>query len=522
MDNWKILIWKEWEEHKWKLLALIVIVLSVFFTLLSEDVTMLSRDAGHVIFALEYSLIAHVFFAPLFVGMGVCAAERSQRSIVFLRAQPVSMRHAATVRFVMGLCLVVVPILICYVISLVLVALWPDARADAVILSLGLPGAWSGLKVVWVSTGIALGASVNAYAWIVAAAVNQHTDFRAGLVGVVVVVLLVLIGANGGSGWDNEIHDGKVSVPYLVALISTPLSYLGMIDFARHSRSELIFFAFVWQFALSTRLAQLMIRRYGAEPWFGRWQVRRASIGSTAPKALGRPMLSPWWALFWMEMRQAAPVALVGFSVVLLTWMFLHPGADAVHWHAALGSVLALIIGVGSFVHELEPKLHTFWRSRPISPSSWFWLKFSAGFAVLVVLFDIPYVLLATFELIPYTFQAHLSRQGDASIVVTFFPVLLHLLVYCLSVLAACSIRHSIYSTVFAVCGALVILLPPLVAKGEIPRHFSLLELWDIALLSDQSAKLCFLVAATLVAVIAVPAMLLAHSLIKRNISVNA
>ena len=66
------------------------------------------------------------------------------------------------------------------------------------------------------------------------------------------------------------------------------------------------------------------------------------------------------------------------------------------------------------------------------------------------------------------------------------FPALLHLLCYSFAVFAACSVRHSSYSTVLAVCALVVILVPEL-AEFRVPRFLAFFAMWgDAASASRQ------------------------------------
>jgi hypothetical protein len=57
---------------------------------------------------------------------------------------------------------------------------------------------------------------------------------------------------------------------------------------------------------------------------------------------------------------------------------------------ANIGFLVVLIVGVGVFDQDLSPKLHTFWRSRPIDPDQWYWTKYVAGLVVLAVALLLP------------------------------------------------------------------------------------------------------------------------------------
>ena len=59
----------------------------------------------------------------------------------------------------------------------------------------------------------------------------------------------------------------------------------------------------------------------------------------------------------------------------------------------AIGYVVALIVGIGVCFYDVGPSLNDFWRSRPINPNSWFWIKFTTGFIILVVALYLPILL---------------------------------------------------------------------------------------------------------------------------------
>ena len=43
----------------------------------------------------------------------------------------------------------------------------------------------------------------------------------------------------------------------------------------------------------------------------------------------------------------------------------------------SIGLAVAMIVGIGVFLYDVGPGLSSFWRSRPINPNLWFWIKFS-------------------------------------------------------------------------------------------------------------------------------------------------
>ena len=104
MKIWLNLFWKDWHEQKWKLLALTTIALSVCLALLFQDL-------GNVAFSLVFTLYAYALFAPILVGMGVCAGEHASGVMYFVRAQPVPLRNVAIVRWIVGACVLLIPLL---------------------------------------------------------------------------------------------------------------------------------------------------------------------------------------------------------------------------------------------------------------------------------------------------------------------------------------------------------------------------------------------------------------------------
>ena len=52
---------------------------------------------------------------------------------------------------------------------------------------------------------------------------------------------------------------------------------------------------------------------------------------------------------------------------------------------------LALIIAVGTVCRDLEPRLKSFWQSRPIPITHWFWKKYLTGLGIVFLAFIVPW-----------------------------------------------------------------------------------------------------------------------------------
>jgi hypothetical protein len=506
MKIWLNLFWKEWHEQKWKLLALTAIALSVCVALLCQDL-------GNVAFSLFFTNLSYAMLAPILMGMGVCAGEHATGVIQFVRAQPISMRRVATVRWIAGACVLLIPLLcvtaICWIVMCLKEQVGPQSVRTGAFFQVN--SALSESSTLFVISFAGMVACLNLYAWIVAVAVNQRTEFRAGLVGLLVTVAISFAGIGGLSGWDN--HLPNVSVPGLFGLISSPLVSLGITDFIRHSLPWLVVLAVVWQVFLTFCLMQMMVFRYGREErWLSGDFFKRTRTLQTEACLLGKPLSSQWRALLWLQIRQSLPVCVVGLTVVVgiaLTIVASEIEPDAFDaMYPIVGCVLALLIGVGSFVSELQPDLHTFWRSRPISPSSWFWFKFIGGAIALIGLFDMPCLLLSWSGILGTW------SHGSASV----FPILLHLSCYSVAVFFACTVRHSTYATVFAVGVMLSAILIPELPYVRLPEYLSFLMLWN----EDVRGNSHLLLALILVGAVVIPTTIAAAYLVKQDLSIGS
>jgi ABC-type transport system involved in multi-copper enzyme maturation permease subunit len=69
--------------------------------------------------------------------------------------------------------------------------------------------------------------------------------------------------------------------------------------------------------------------------------------------------------------------------------------AAATVW-LTLGMFVAIVAGVGLFMDDLKPSLHTFWRSRPIPLGQWFGVKVTIGLASMLVILAVPTLAIAS------------------------------------------------------------------------------------------------------------------------------
>jgi hypothetical protein len=501
MSIWRTLFWKELHEHKWKMLSLLAIVVSLL---------VVSAIESNIEIGLVAAVYGYVFVGPIYVAMGVSSAEPASRSIAFVRALPISAWRAGVARVVVGWFVLLTPLVAALLLCELSFIFNPDSykQFEGMQRSLHVSSAHRAALCI-VAMGI--GISTNLYAWILVASINQKTELRTGLVGLVTVVLLFFVSVLV----INEKSPGQIGtqmdLTWLILSIGPFLWIWGSVR--PENLSELWSSGLMVQLLTNAVLLTWAACRYGRLPLlnFPTWKVRQP-VDSQVHSALKPPFASPERALLWMQVRESVPIALCGLAIMLMLIFIQQPSNQSEmsrEISPIIGSVLALIIGIGVFVPHLQPELHTFWRSRPISPRLWFWLKYFSGAFVIAVCYDLPLLLL--------------DRGYHSSYAVSFaFPILLHLFIYSMAVLAACGIRHAVYSGVLAIGATMAILLPPEVFQG-IPTSFSFFQAWHDSTRSVGFAALWNNVmhATLLIGPLIACSALLAAWLIRRDISVS-
>jgi len=465
MNIWRTLFWKEAHEQKWKLLALCSIVVSILIAGSIGD-----RWDGYDL-ALVTVVYGYALVGPLFVAMNVGSGERSNGSIAFVNAMPILTWKYGVVRILVGWLVLVTPLIAIALFSQLYVGLTGTHGSKILGQLAGQLGVSVNVAAV-VMTTLAVGISTNIYAWILLATVNQKTELRAGLIGLVTTVLILLtaiwtVDHDAGSG-TSIIHE--VCTWILMAGSGTlwTMRYNDGNYLASTHLESVIVHAMV-----IGGLLTLTARRYGQQPLLQLNRSHRSSLESMMPSARRtHPFSSARAALLWMQYRQSLPIAVCGATIMLLIVCIERDsqrGNILVGLGPFFGGILALVIGAGAFAHQLEPELHTFWRSRPICPRQWFWLKYLAGALVLVVCYDIPMFFL----------EVAVTRGMNISPNIVF-ATLLHLFAYSMAVLAACGVRHTAYSAILAAAAVVVVIFPPLVFV-HFPKALSFMGMWEDA-----------------------------------------
>jgi len=178
----KALFWKEWNEQRWKLVYGCVITMGFAAIGLRGRVTY-----DETILHLSYVIGA--LFLPLFVGMGLVAAERSAGTLAALLAFPVQPGKVLAVKVIVGGAACVGP-----TVGTTLLALLTVGGRE---LSAG--------QIAQLGVGASV-LAVEVLAWVVSLGIRQSTEARAGLVGAGVLAgcgfaMLLVPGIFGRAGW---------------------------------------------------------------------------------------------------------------------------------------------------------------------------------------------------------------------------------------------------------------------------------------------------------------------------------
>jgi ABC-type transport system involved in multi-copper enzyme maturation permease subunit len=140
-------------------------------------------------------------------------------------------------------------------------------------------------------------------------------------------------------------------------------------------------------------------------------------------------------------------------------------------WVFGLGGVLAVFVGVGTVVRDLNGKLEEFWRSRPVSVSRWLIVKYFTGFAVLLAAL-----------LIPLAVEITVNRKRDEVGVVTILAwhPFFWAAAYSIAFVVAALVRRGAHAAMLSIAALLLLYFLPLVIP---PLRFLSIS-WVI----DQSA----------------------------------
>ena len=406
---WRSLLWKEWREHRWKLAALVVVVIGLHLWVL--DAT--KPGTAHYANAFWATLLIVLPIGSAFIAMGLAAGEQSQRTASFMRSSPVNLSWLAIAKLAVGVATIAATIAIAAALTRTVVAVADALSWQSDASSLESLDSLRDLYETggWFLTALLIGVSVSAslILWMAAPAVNSKSEVRAGAIGLIVVVACWTLLAWGvylvNRGMDPN-SDQRVVIAHIAAMLPGGV-WVALIALDGLAGQTYLLFPYL---ATHVPLAWWYITRFGHNGDRERARLSDATpLVAPTPVWLGPARRSPLTSLLWKHARECAPIVLAGaigaagLTVILVCLNYNQPGVlyvpnklldltgeSVLVAFMTLGCCAGLVSGAGVLTSELEPRLYTFWRTRPIPIDLWFAIAFLGGLALLIVVFGVP------------------------------------------------------------------------------------------------------------------------------------
>ncbi len=450
------LLWKEWREYRWLLLGCTAVWVVLAVATFWWDVMRYNSEGGAVgrnnldVFVIIYlpSLLL-----PAFAAGQVMARERADNLLATL---PVRRVWIAAVKVVAGTLFLVVPLLAARQSML---SLFPreighpyhdpyrlDWDFQMIILSALMLFFWTLiLGARWRSRGVAAIISVailfgGIICYYFTFTLRESVEFQFDKLPYVVLVALNPISAFGGLGYHQ--HNG--------------FSISDAIAIARPS------FAVVLALTAILRLSPMHFRvsRSDIRTATAREIVRPSWFRSQGIMLLWKTMREIQWFAFWAIVLNYL-VALTVMGILLLrngNLAFQLKPAIAFTWILAgviwfvIGAILMIALGVRITSGDRQGGLENFWRSRPVPPVTFFWIKYCAGALVPLIVGAMLWAgYIMTSEDTGFDhYILWLYMVRDACCV--------QLLIYSITVLVVTVTRHSFTAATMA-CGMAVVAL---------------------------------------------------------------
>ena len=421
------LIWREAHELRW-------VVSSALFIATIAPLWAAAQILPEAWNWIGFNLMIYPFAAGILFGMRLAAGERGQRTADILAATPVSPRILGLSKLLCTTVAACLPIVQLGILgSLVRPYALPSSAGESVAAACFVSAACT-FHVLLVVGVFGMG---------------QKTELLAAGRGLLALALwgLVTLGVTRNATWQ---------WPQLLRYVGPPIDW-----FLAQPTTDAAWVRIAGVIIVEATIAAL------ATIYVLRYHVALSPLPERPPWKwplhgwLPRRLASPLAALWWKQIRETVPFGLLVMGISLLLGL-IQALADYdkppevlgrerlvsmlsifTIASAAGGFVLALLLGVGAFAFDLEPRINTFWRSRPISAHQWFWTKFTAGFVALTITVGGP--ALAALEVLSRFDERMRPDEGPLWILLFWFSM------YSAAVLATCLVRHILYAAVLAV-----------------------------------------------------------------------
>jgi hypothetical protein len=308
--------------------------------------------------------------------------------------------------------------------------------------------------------------AASIYLWTAALGVNRRDEISAGARA---ILLMVVWWAIAGFLMVRFFRQGPrtpISAAFLTSTISvSPGGVAALFDFNASRTGYLL--PLVLNVVAHVVLFVWFVRRYGKSPAARIQSPRTAKPFSERLDWLGPPRRSPLGAIAWKQFRESSQIAVAGLAgvfVVSLSILAAHfdnireQPDTFLHAFVVITMILAiptvLVVGIGVSLNDNSSRLNTFWRSRPIDPSTWYWTKLLAGALVLALWMLVPVMVMA----VAFTFTGTDAFWYDLihNRTEIFEAIGMFVAMYVSAVAMTCLVRQPIYAAILSV-GSLAI-----------------------------------------------------------------
>lgn len=459
------LVWKQWRETR-GILAIFTawMTIAVCYAIAYELGHHYRAVVGHFSgWALLYSLFAAVVLATR-----TSHGERTDGTIAFSAALPISMRRVGTVRIVSAVATLGIPLVIAAGILSIALATGLVEQAEprhmddyTSLTQRGTAAMLTSIEQIWSIAAIAILGGVELLLVLSFLGCFLRSQAQTGLMGAVMALGALIAGGalwyRGRNAWAQLIYG--ILLPQSLAIQWSYGDPLG--HYTDHELADYRWIAMGLSLPVLAIIGRLFIARYGALPG-DLTAVKRRRFRIALPPILAHiPMrLSGRLpAMIWLELRQSVPLAAFGFllgvlmsiSSVLIEHRRSYSFDTAVlmdlpHSMFVVAMLWAIVVGSGLYSADLTTGLGAFWRSRPISQNLWFWTKFAVGLAAVVGVLD------GVTTLISWGSPRGSLTTGMSWAYVGCLPII-HALMYALAVFGTCWFRRPVIGGILAILG---------------------------------------------------------------------
>ena len=466
--EFRSLLSKEWSERR----RMFQLGTTMFLVFLGYSIAyQLEYQTRALVAAFHSTALIFGCISAILLAMSTVSGEYSQRTIKFSQSLPVRLSTVAWARLLGAWCCLIIPILVgAIVITLLLTSgVVEQAGLRSAVTRLPDRPSLSRLEAIgflWTVTAVAIALVLHFVTLLSLLGTRCRSEGSAGLLGAIgflgvlsltpirpslerlgLFLIADWIGAllpqSLAINWGYQEIDGSTYTDLeLAPLIMGPVLINLFITLLLAT----------WFTRLYGRRSESTVRANN-RAW--RWIPRIKLPGLMSRLTLRFP--NRLTALVWLDARQSVPLSLAGLLLALLitlVGMGEFPGQGQPSFLMRLagelpsttwfvGGLWGVIVAVAIFSPELKPGLEQFWRSRPITPGSWFWTKFVVGLLAVIITLDmIP-------AMIAIVLPSNISNKRIGMAYFACIP-LIHVVMYATAVAAISRIRRPVPAAIVA------------------------------------------------------------------------